>query len=161
MAQNADIWVIWYKARMSRRQLVIRSVSVAAYFVLSAAALYWFAGDSYFCAKNPLLSTLRLSLACSILDLFACAAGSWVAQKVMDLRTAAPLIAGAITGTALASMPFWLFRGYGHWFLQGTSADVSCFFAEGYGIAFLFVIAPALGLLTLVHSILWLRTSNG
>lgn len=146
---------------MSRRKQVVRSVSVAAYFVLSFAALYWFAGRGYFCAKSPLLSTLRLSLACSILDLFACAAGSWVARNVMDLRTAAPLIAGAITGTGLASMPFWLYRGYGHWFLQGTSADVSCFFAEGYGIAFPFVVAPALGLLTLMHGILWLRTIDG
>jgi hypothetical protein len=35
--------------------------------------------------------------------------------------------------------------------------DVSCFFAEGYGIAFPFVVETALGLLTLAHAQLWLR----
>src|SRR5579859_575698 len=145
---------------MSQKKPVIRSISIGAYLVLAFAVLFWLAGNSYFCARSP-LSTFRLSLACCVWDLFACAAGSWVAQKVTHLRTVAPLIACLITGTGLASIPFWLYRGYGHWLLEGTPTGVSCVFAEGYGMVFPFVVAPALGLPTLMHSILWLRTSKG
>jgi hypothetical protein len=93
-------------------------------------------------------------------DLFACTAGLFVAQKIINLRTAAPLLAAAISGTGLASIPFWLSRGYGHYLFEGTAIDVSCFFVEGYGLAFSFVIAPALGLLSLAHGILWLQSYN-
>ena len=155
-----DNRLICYKTRMPHRQLIIRSASIAAYFAFSFAVLYWFAGDSYFCAKSPLRTTVRLSLACTIWDFFACVAGSWVAQKLMKLRTALPLLAAAITSAGLASIPFWIYRGYGHFLLEGTWADVTCFFAEGYGLAFIFVVAPALGLLTLLHGVLWLRTGR-
>jgi hypothetical protein len=101
--------------------------------------------------------TFSFALGCTVWDLFACMAGSWVAQKLMKLRTAAPLLAGAITGSALASIPFWIYRGYGHFLFEGTWADIGSFFAEGHGIAFPFVIAPALGVLTVIHSAFWLR----
>jgi hypothetical protein len=81
-----------------------------------------------------------------------------MAQKLLKLRTAAPLLAGALTGAGLASVPFWIYRGYGRFFFEGTWSDISCFFAEGAGIAFAFVIAPALGILSLIHAIFWLRT---
>jgi hypothetical protein len=145
---------------MFERQRIIRLASIGAYFIVSFAVLYWFAGESYFCGRRGFLSTFRLSLACTMWDLFACTAGLFVAQKIMNLRTAAPLLAAAISGTGLASIPFWLFRGYGHYLFEGTAIDVSCFFFEGYGLAFAFVIAPALGLLSLAHGILWLRTYN-
>lgn len=145
---------------MNRPHLIIRSASTGVYFALSFAVLYWFADERYFCALSPLRSTFRLSLACTILDLLACIAGLWLAQKIMSLRTAAPLLAGAITGAALASIPFWIHRCYGRFSFVGTPADISCFFAEGYGIAFPFVIAPALGFLTLIHGIVWLRASK-
>ena len=95
-----------------------------------------------------------------IWDLFACVVGTWLARDIMKLRTAAPLLGGAITGAGVASMTFWIYRGYGHFLFEGTWADVSCFFAEGAGIAFPFVIAPVLGFLTLLHGIFWLRTSR-
>jgi len=57
-------------------------------------------------------------------------------------------------------MTFWIYRGYGHFLLEGTWADVSCFFAEGAGMAFPFVVAPVLGLLTLLHGIAWLRAGR-
>ncbi len=67
------------------------------------------------------------------------------------------MLAGTITGAGLASIPFWIYSGYGHFVLEGTWVDISCFFREGYGIAFPFVIAPALGLLTLIHGVFWLK----
>ena len=78
----------------------------------------------------------------------------------MKLRTAAPLLAGAIAGAGLASIPCWIYRGYGHFLFEGTWADINCFFAEGSGLAFPFVVAPALGLLTLIQSVFWLRIEN-
>ena len=145
---------IWYKVRMSHRQSVMRSASIGAYFLSAFTVLYWFAGH------GSLRSTFILSLACTIWDLFACVVGTWLAQNMMKLRTAAPLLAGAIACVGLASMTFWIYRGYGHFLFEGTWGDVSCFFTEGAGIAFTFVIAPVLGFLTLLHGILWMRTSR-
>jgi hypothetical protein len=116
--------------------------------------------DGYSCASSPLRSTFRLSLACTVWDLFACSVGSWAAQKLMKLRTAAPLLAGAITCAGLASIPFWIYRGYGHFLYEGTWVDISCFFAEGSGLAFPFVVATALGFLTLLHGVFWLRVGK-
>lgn len=130
----------------------MRSTSIGAYFLLAFTVLYWFAGH------GCLRSTFTLSLACTIWDLVACIAGVWVAQRLMRLRTAAPLLAGAISGVGLASMTFWIFRGYGHFRFEGTWANVSCFFADDAGLAFSLVVAPLLGLLTLLHSVLWLRS---
>ena len=137
---------------MHRRKLLIRSASIGAYFVLSFVMLNWFGGH------GCLSSALKLSLGCTGWDLFAFAVGSWIAQRLMKLRTAAPLLAAAITGGGLASVPFWIYRGYGHFFFEGTWADISCFFSEGAAIAFAFVIAPALGILSLIHAVFWLRT---
>lgn len=141
---------------MSHRQRIIRWASIGAYFIAAFAVLYWFGGRSYFCSGSPLQSTFRLTFACTTWNLIACTTGSFVARKV-DLRTAAPIVAAAISGVGFASIPFWLFRGYGHFLFEGTVMDVSCFFAEEYGIAFPFVVAPALGLLTLAQTLLWLR----
>ena len=154
--QNVSLAVICYKVPMLRRQPLIGSASICMYFVLSFVVLYWF-DDGSLCARSPLRSTLGISLVCTVWDLFACEIGSWVAQKLMKLRTAAPLLAGAITGTGLASIPFWIYRGYGHFLFEGTWADISCFFAEGRSLAFPFIVAPVLGLLTLIHGAFWLR----
>ena len=145
---------------MFNRPQKIRSASICAYFGLCFAILNLFAGSSYFCARGPLRFTFRLALACTIWDLFACVVGLWVGQKMLNSRAAVPMLAGAITAAGIASIPFWIYRGYGHFHFEGTLADVSCYFAEGYGMAFPFVVAPILGLLTLLHGILWLRASK-
>lgn len=139
---------------MSHRLSPMRSASIGAYFVPAFAFLYWFAG------RDSLRSTFSLSFASTIWDLFSCVVGTWLGQNLMKLRTAAPLLAASITGTGLASMSFWIYKGYGHFLFEGTFADVSCFFKGGSGIAFPFVVAPALGFLTLAHCIFWLRTSR-
>jgi hypothetical protein len=59
-----------------------------------------------------------------------------------------------------ASLPFWLFEGYGHWRFENTGANVSCFFMEGYGMAFPFVVAPLLAMATLVCEVLVYRTQK-
>lgn len=153
--------MIWYKARMWKRPQLFRCALVGAYFAVAFGVLYWYAGDGYFCARTgPMRSTLRLAVACTLWDLAACSAGSWLALKIMKLRTAAPLLAGALMAGGLVSAPFWIYRGYGHFLFEGTWADVSCFFTEGYGMAFPFVVAPALAILSLVHCAVLLRISK-
>ena len=139
---------------MSHRQLLVRSAALGAYVFLAFVVLYWFAGHGH------LRSTFVLSLACTILNLFACIAGTLVGHSLVKLRTAAPLLAGAISGAVLASMTFWIYRGYGHFLFEGTWADISCFFTEGAGIAFSFIVAPVLGFLTVLYGVIWLRTSR-
>ena len=112
---------IWYKVRMSHRQSVMRSASIGAYFLSAFTVLYWFAGH------GSLRSTFILSLACTIWDLFACVVGTWLAQNMMKLRTAAPLLAGAIACVGLASMTFWIYRGYGHFLFEGTWGTLAVF----------------------------------
>ena len=153
--------MIWYKARMSRRQQLYRYGSVGAYFAVAYAFLYWYAGSSYFCARSgPLGSTFRLAVGSTIWDLFACTVGSWLAHKAMKLRTAAPLLTGAFMAAGLASVPFWIYSGYGHFLFEGTWIDVSCFFTEGYGMAFPFVVAPILAILSLLHCAVLLRITK-
>lgn len=144
----------WYKVHMSRQQLLARTTSIGVYFLLAFIVLHWFAGRGF------LRSTLILSLGCTVWDMLACAVGEWVEKNVIELRTVSPLLGGAIAGAGLASMPFWIYRGYGHFFFEGTWGDISCFFKEGTGIAFPFVVAPVLGFLTLLHGIIWQQTSR-
>ncbi|MGO9084957.1 MAG: hypothetical protein ACLQBK_07000 [Candidatus Sulfotelmatobacter sp.] len=56
-----------------------------------------------------------------------------------------------IAGLGLASIPPWIYRGYGHFLFENTRADVSCFFTEGNGMMFPFVVAPVLALATLIR----------
>jgi hypothetical protein len=153
--------MIWYKARMWKRQQLFRSALVGAYFAVAFALLHWYAGNGYFCARTgPMRTTLRLAVGCTIWDLFTCSAGSWLANMVMKLRIAAPLLSGAFTAAGLASIPFWIYRGYGHFLFEGTWIDVSCFFTEANGLAFPFVVAPALAILSLLHCAALLRISK-
>ena len=46
------------------------------------------------------------------------------------------------------SVPDWISPGYGHFRFEDTFADVSCFFTEGFGIAFPIIVAPPLAALT-------------
>jgi hypothetical protein len=56
-----------------------------------------------------------------------------------------------IAAAGFASIPFWIYRGHGVFLFENTWADVSCFFTEGRGMAFPFVVAPALSIATLVR----------
>jgi hypothetical protein len=68
-------------------------------------------------------------------------------------------------GTLLAllgfvSITFWIYDSAKFMF-EGTWADVNCFFAEGYGLAFPVVVAPALALATFVGELVILKTYGG
>jgi hypothetical protein len=57
-------------------------------------------------------------------------------------------------------MPFWIYRGFGVFLFANTWADVSCFFTEGYGMAFLIIEAPLLTAATLLRELFVLRAQR-
>ena len=65
-------------------------------------------------------------------------------------------LSALVAGAGFASIPFWIYRGYGHFLLENTWADVSCFFTEGYGMMFPVVVAPLLTGATVIRG--WLAT---
>lgn len=147
---------------MSARQRLLRLALVGLYLVAASAFLYWYsAGDSFCSRQGHLATTIRLALACTVWDILACALGSAIARKAMKLPKASPLLTGTIAVIGVASVPFWIYRGYGVFLFEGSWADVSCFFAEGSGIAFPVVVAPAIGLMSLVHGLLLMRLAKG
>jgi hypothetical protein len=68
---------------------------------------------------------------------------SWISVAVTTLTV----------GVGLMSVPFWIYAGYGEFHFEDTWADVSCLFTEGYGYAFLFLVAPVLALGTCIKEI--------
>jgi hypothetical protein len=53
------------------------------------------------------------------------------------------------------------YRGLPEGFLfEGTRADVSCFFTEGYGFMFLILVAPGLALATFLGELIILKASG-
>jgi hypothetical protein len=129
-----------------------RSLLQVAYFVVACVILYFYA-DPYFCSlsrtgQSRLLVSGKLALACSLWDY----AAGWTAGTIFHHvgRTIPALFAGIISAVGFASIPFWIYRGYGVFLFENTWADVSCFFTEGSGMAFPFVVAPALAVGTFI-----------
>jgi len=129
-----------------------RLLSSVAYFAVASAILYFYA-DPYFCSPSRIgqsrfLVSAKLSLACTVWNLVA----GWFSWTAFRQGRWLPALASAlIAGAGFASVPFWIYRGYGVFLFENTPADVSCFFTEGSGMAFPLVVAPALAAATFVR----------
>lgn len=71
----------------------------------------------------------------------------------------------AITTTVLAAsgfayLPFLIYRGYGVFRFHDTRADISCFFTEGYILAYLCFLVPILAVTTFVREAVLVRIEN-
>ena len=137
------------------------------FFAIAYAILSFFSYNSYFCAAertghNHALTTARLALALTAWNFFA----GWCGSLALALRknhsfnalTVALTLSTVIAGVGYVSVPFWIYRGYGVFWLDNTWADVSCFFTEGYELGFAMLVAPALALVTLICTWRVLRT---
>ena len=62
-----------------------------------------------------------------------------------------------------ASIPFWIYPGArpATFLFQGTWADVSCFFAEGYGMMFPLFVAPVVAIAILAGEFVILTAKDG
>jgi hypothetical protein len=137
------------------RKLV--SVSIL-FFVVAYAILSFASYRNYFCASgrsghSHALTTARLALAFTAWNLFASSLVSLIIatgkKHTVKGLSAIALSISTVAGVGYGSVPFWIYRGYGTFWFENTWADVSCFFTEGYAIAFLILVAPALALTTL------------
>jgi len=129
----------------------VRILGTTAYFVLCFGGLFYYTYRSFFCSgpggSAHLAQTLRLSIAFTAWESLAGACGALVARSTAR-RWLWPPVSASIALLGFASTPFWIYQGFGTFLFEGTWADVSCFFTEGYGFMFPFVVAPALALAT-------------
>jgi hypothetical protein len=133
---------------------VVRSV---LYFVISDLVLLWYASDDLFCGHSRFAVAAKLALGTALWEL-CCSSGAEGAMRLGCVTPRlAPLLAAFVTGTGIASIPLWIYRGYGVFRFEGTVGDVSCVFTEGFGVAFPFVVAPALAFVSLILGWLALR----
>jgi hypothetical protein len=139
-----------------------RFVFAALYFVVAYGILFAYGDRRYFCSPTRTghsyaLTTARLALACTFWNIFAGVVGIRIAKLARGQITRPGLVllvSTVIAGTGFVSIPFWIYRGNGIFLLDHTWAEVSCFFAEGFGKAFPFVVAPMLTAATLLEE--WL-----
>jgi hypothetical protein len=138
------------------------------YFMVAYGILFLYTADSPFCSRpgdaGHAVITVRLALACTVWDFVAglCGLEAFrVIRKKADLPAIAPLVSAVITASGLASIPLWLYRGYGRFLFENTWADVSCFFTEGYGFMFPFVVAPVLAVASFGRVVLVLVARAG
>ena len=140
----------------------------AAYFLLTGLILSLYSYNSYFCSsertgRSHVLTIVRLAAACTLWDLFISVAIAKLARihAHQSRQAGAILLTTIVTGIGFASMPFWIYRGYGVFLFENTWADVSCFFTEDYGMLFPIFIAPLLAAMTGTREYLHLKISKG
>ena len=149
--------------QMTTREKRVCIAVTAAYFIVCFGGLFYYTYDSYFCSRpggpTHLAQTFRLTIACTVWGFFAGVCGKFAAKKTAK-RWLAAAVAALLALIGFASIPFWLYRGFPEGFLlEGTWADVSCFFAEGYGFMFPIFVAPALALATFLGELIILKAS--
>jgi hypothetical protein len=137
------------------------------FFVVACAILVWFSYGSYFCTsertgRNHALTTARLALAFTAWNFLSGWCGAlvltlWKKRSFKGATAIALFFSTVIAAVGYGSVPFWVYRGYGTFWFENTWADVSCFFTEGYAIAFAFSVAPALALTTMLCEWLMIR----
>lgn len=152
------------QANMRSSEVVLRAVLAAVYWLVAIFVLLSFSAGDLFCARpgarNHILMTVQLALAMAVYDFLIGAGASAITNSAKDVvifRWITPLIAALIVGCGLAYLPSWIYLGYGHFRFENTWADVSCFFTEGYGLAFMFVVAPLMALTTFLGELAILR----
>ncbi|HEY3939886.1 MAG TPA: hypothetical protein VGL97_20820 [Bryobacteraceae bacterium] len=149
---------------MRLSEAALRGVLAVIYCLVAFLVLVSFSAGDPFCvrpgARNHILLTAQLALALTIYDFLIGTGTSAVTNSAKDVaksRWITPFVATLIVGCSLAYLPSWVYRGYGHFRFEHTWADVSCFFTEGYGLAFMFVVAPVMALTTFLRELAILR----
>lgn len=147
--------------------LKIRLAATCIYAVLAFFILRWFYWGDSFCDEprfqGSLLPVLRFSTVIAALYLF----GTFVAGPLKQLTKgdrqliwASPLLSALVVSLGVFSLPMGLYRGYGRFLLEGTPADMSCLFREGYGMVAVILFPFVFGVLTLISELILLRFSN-
>ena len=132
------------------------------YLVVCFAGLFYYTYGSCFCSRpdgsSHVAQTLHLTVACTVWAVFASICGAFAAKE-SGLSWLAPAVSTLLALVGFASIPFWIYDS-GRFMFEGTLADVSCFFTEGYGMKFPFFVAPALAVATLLGELIILKASG-
>jgi len=132
------------------------------YFIVCFAGLFYYTSGDEFCSRpggpSQAAQTLHLTIACTVWEVLASICGAFAAKK-SALRRLAPVVSTLLVLGGFESIPFWL-HDSGRFMFEGTWADVSCFFTEGYGILWVFFVAPALAAATLLVELVILKASG-
>src|SRR5215470_460727 len=136
---------------MTTREKKVHAVVAIGYFATCFALLFYYTYGSPFCPRpgesGHLAQTLHLAIACTLWEVLVSTCGALLA-KTFDVRGVAPVVSTTLALIVFASFPFWMSES-GGFISEGMWADVSCFFTEGYGMAFPLIVAPVLALATL------------
>ena len=147
---------------MNTREKRVRAVVTIGYFVTCFAVLFYYTYGSLFCSRpgefGHTAQTLHLTIACTLWELLVSICGA-LAAKQFDVRGVAPVVSTVLALIGFASIPFWIYDS-GRFMSEGTWADVSCFFTEGYAMAFPIVVAPVLALTTLIGELIILKLTG-
>lgn len=123
-------------------------VSIGTYTPCAYLILWWYTMGDIFC-RSHFAITARLTFAFTVWYLIIKALGELL-KNIGLPRVPLAALKAAVVAVGIASIPFWLYRGYGYFLLENTSADVNCAFREGYGMVFPFVVAPLFFVLCLI-----------
>jgi hypothetical protein len=146
---------------MVKRRRLIRLAFHAAYVLVAWAFLEWYYSGDSLCGEPIQLSVfssvLRLLILVTVLDVGVGQLARWIRKRQGDVPGGNVAIAGLsalVIAFFLFFLPEWVFKGYGHFRFEGTAAELSCLLTEGYGMAFPFIVAPALSFLTFTRELL-------
>jgi hypothetical protein len=153
---------------MSLREKRVRLLSSCLYFVFAYGVLFWYTRGDSFCERpgtgsGHAIASAKLAVMCTAWDLFASVCGllaAAIANKRTPRLEIGIVVSALVAGIGFCSIPFWIYRGHGRFLFENTWADVSCVFAEGFGLLFPFVIAPVLAAGTVVREWLIARSNR-
>ena len=145
---------------MNSRDLRVRVLIEAIFFLVVFAAFLGEAFGNYFCTESAKVvaarQSMNLALIVTMWDLIAMASGLLVAHWVRDVisPTASCLwIAGGVAAIGYFAAIFLLAPGAQVGPFR-NALDCSCFFTEGYGMMFPFTWAPLLVIATTSRELL-------
>jgi hypothetical protein len=147
---------------MTAHEKRVRATVTGAYFIVCFAGLFYYTYGSFFCSPprgaGHAVETLRLAVVCTVWEVLASICGAFAA-KTSRVRWVAPAVSTFLAVVGFVSLPFVIYD-HGRFLSEGTWADVTCFFNEGYGIMFPLAVAPALAVATLVSEFVVLKASG-
>jgi hypothetical protein len=145
----------------------LRGSCTVGYWIVVFVILFLFSVDDPFCertgTRNHLIATAELALALATFDFVVCTSVTMVVKALkttLKLPWMHAMIAALLVGIGLAYLPFWIYKGYGHFRFEHTWADVSCFFTEANELGFILFVAPPLAVATFLREILIRRLAK-
>lgn len=134
-----------------REQVTKRIVAAAVFGLLLYLGLCWLYSKDTFCNNRVGRPVFALAVTIMLFDLVVsllATLGYCGGESIRVERWLLALISAILMVAFAGFLPGLLYKGYGHFILEGTIADTSCLFREGYGMVFPVIVAPPIAALT-------------